>query len=173
MRHLTILLLCVLTLLAASCRSTRHAASTPLEAVEEAVPAQQKRQHTVTNFSATVEGVSVNGQLRHVQDSALWVSVTKLVELGRALATRDSVWVSAPMMDVQFAGTYDDLSRKAGRTLTFEQLQQMATSPDAEQSIARLATEMGFHATVSLGERRQVETLAVPYRKPKPANAGK
>ena len=96
----------------------------------------------------------------------MWVTVNKLVELGRALATTDSVWVSAPMMEVNFSGTYEDLSRKAGRKLTYEMLQTLATSPNAEAELTRLAAELGFTAEVHFGERREVSHVSMPYRKP-------
>lgn len=160
-------------LFAAGCRSSRQAATAPNAGAAapgqaatpgaEAAPAAKER--TVTNFDATFEGVGMNGQLRIVQDSALWVSVTKLIEVGRGLATRDSVWISAPILDVRFAGTYADLSRKAGRTLTFDKLQQMALSDNAEQELQRLAAELGFNAKVRITSRRKVDRLGVPFKK--------
>lgn len=169
MKRLVPLLLLLLALLAASCRSTRQTATVPTgESDSPAAPAAPARQRTVTNFNATFEGVGVNGQLRIVEDSAMWVTVAKLIELGRALATPDSVWVVAPMMDVAFGGTYEDLGRKAGRTLSYELLQQMATGPDAEKELTRLAAELGFTATVRITERRSVDHVSMPFRKPQP-----
>lgn len=158
----------------AGCRSSRQAANAPAGAdstapgqtaapAAEAAPAAKER--TVTNFDATFEGIGMNGQLRIVQDSALWVSVTKIIEVGRGLATRDSVWISAPILDVRFAGTYADLSRKAGRKLTFDKLQQMALADNAEQELQRLAAELGFNAKVHITSRRKVDRLGVPFRK--------
>lgn len=148
----------------AGCRSTRHAVVAP---ELEPAPEPQLLERTVVGFSASVDGIDVNGQLRMVQDSALWLSVSKLIELGRGLATTDSVWVSAPMMDVSFAGTYVDLSRRVGRTITFDALQRMALADDAEAQLTRLATELGFNATVRITSRRKVDSLSLPFRKPK------
>lgn len=148
------------------CRSARHTATTPppaeVGAADEAMPEPMRE---VVGFSATVEGVGVSGQLRMVQDSALWLSVSKLIEVGRGLATADSVWISAPLMDVYFAGTYADLSRKAGRTITFAELQRMATSDNAETELSRLAAQLGFDATIRITSRRRVESLSLPFRK--------
>lgn len=153
----------------AGCRSSRHAATGERPAATGTDTTETvetpKTERTVTNFDATFEGVSLNGQLRIVEDSALWVSISKLVEVGRGLATQDSVWISAPLMDVYFAGTYTDLSRKAGRTLTFDKLQQMALSDNAEQELRRLAAALGFDATVRITSRRKVDRLSLPYRK--------
>ena len=162
--RLTIVIAFISVLVFTGCRSTRQAASTSVVA-DSGTPTEVRREYSVLNFSATVAGISANGQVRMAQDSAIWVSVSKLIELGRAMATVDSVWVSAPMMDVRFAGNYDDLSRKIGRKVSFEELQQMALSPDAEQRIARLANDMGYEATVSIKQRRRVDHLIFPFPK--------
>ena len=149
----------------AGCRSTRHTAvvGPPDAKPPEAAAPEPLRE--VVGFNATVEGVSVSGQLRMVQDSALWLSAYKIIEVGRALATRDSVWISAPLMDVHFAGTYADLSRKAARTITFDELQRMATSDNAEAELSRLAGQLGFSATIRITSRRRVDSLTLPFRK--------
>lgn len=165
-------LLCIAALLAGGCRSTRDSASTaettaPAGATAtapDATPTPTPR-YTVINFNATVEGISANGQLRMAPDSVIWVSVNKLVELGRAMATHDSVWVNAPLFDRRFAGTYADLRKATGHNVTFEKLQAIATSDDAERRIAELAAQLGFGATVSITERRTTESLRFPFKK--------
>lgn len=123
----------------------------------------QKRALTVTNFTATVGGVSVNGQLRMAEDSVIWVNVSKLFELGRAMATPDSVFVNAPLLGRSFAGTYAQASRLAKRTVSYSALQSIVTSADAEQQIEALAATLGFEATVKLGQRRKVDQLTFPF----------
>lgn len=158
-----------LALLLAGCRSTRQSVKvTPSPAADTtaqvAAPAPQ-REYTVMTFDAVVEGVSATGQLRVASDSAMWVAVYKLVELGRALATTDSVWVSVPLWDKYFAGTYADLSRMAKRELDYQSLQAMALADDAGEQIARLAAELGMNATVSIKQRKRMERLTFPFRK--------
>ena len=142
-----------LALLLAGCRSTRQSVKvTPSPAADTtaqvAAPAPQ-REYTVMTFDAVVEGVSATGQLRVASDSAMWVAVYKLVELGRALATTDSVWVS----------------RMAKRELDYQSLQAMALADDAGEQIARLAAELGMNATVSIKQRKRMERLTFPFRK--------
>lgn len=154
--------------LLAGCRSSREAARTGADrqgGAADSAAQEPQREYSVVNFTATVQGISANGQMRLAQDSAIWVSVTKLLEVGRALATVDSVWVSAPVFGIYFAGNYRDLSKRVGRTVTFAELQQIATSPDAEQRIVRLATELGFDANVAITGRRRAERLTFPFRK--------
>lgn len=165
MKRLFPLVLVVMALvLATGCRSTRQAAA-PVVVADSDTPVEVKREYSVLNFSATVAGISANGQLRMAQDSVLWLSVSKLIELGRAMATVDSVWVSVPMMDTYFAGTYAELSLRLGRQVTFDELQQMAQAPDAEERVVRLARELGYEASVSITKRQRVDKLSFPFRK--------
>lgn len=148
----------------AGCRSTRQVVSTPSEA---AVKPQEppRRELTVTAFTATVNGISASGQVRMAEDSVIWLNVTKLVELGRGLATQDSVWLSAPLADRYFAGSYADLERIIHRRLTYADLQAMVKADDAGEQIEALAASLGFEAKVYITARRKVEKLTFPFNK--------
>jgi len=159
----------VLSMLATGCRSIRKVSTKvpegesgqPTATVPE--PQKPKRELSVMNFTATVDGMSVNGQVRIAADSVMWVSVSKIIELGRAKATADSVWINAPIMNRKFAGTYDEVSRRAGRTVTFEWLQHIATAPDAEKQAAALARQLGIDAEIKITRRQSVDALTFPY----------
>ena len=114
------------------------------------------------NFTATVDGISVNGQVRMAEDSVVWVTVSKFFELGRVKGTADSVWVSMPMAGRSFAGTYAEASRLAKHTVTFDYLLSIVNAPDAEKRIEALAATLGFKATVRLGQPKQVDRLTFP-----------
>ena len=155
-------------LLLAGCHGTKRAARTiepPAAPVEEPA-APQKRTYTVVTFDATVEGVTVNGQLRMAEDSAMWVSVSKIIEVGRAMCTPDSLWLRAPLLGRDDALDYAALRRLTGKDITFAEMQQIATADDAEERIAALARQLGFDATVRITARRRVERLSFPYTKP-------
>lgn len=156
---LKIYILMLLAVLATGCRSTRQTIVTP---VEEPAPA---RELTVTTFTAMVNGVSATGQLRVARDSVMWVSVNKLVELARGMATRDSVWLTLPLGDKRFAGTYDDLARLTKRRYSYDELQAMALADDAGEQISRLAASLGFNAEVYITGRKRVSKLTFPFRK--------
>lgn len=157
--------------LLAGCRSNRHTAVADTTAVPPAVPAADTtatvptRVYTVVNFTATVEGVNANGQLRVAEDSVMWVSVNKLIELGRAMATPDSVWINAPLFDKRFAGTYAEMSRMAKRSISFEQLQAIAMSDNAAEQLQRLAAQMGIDAKVRITGRTTEPSLRFPFQK--------
>ena len=156
-------------LLAVGCRSTKQVVNgdvqdnreTPVVQESTDLPAQ-KRTLEAANFTAVVDGINVSGQLRMAEDSVIWVAVYKLVELGRAKATVDSVWVNVPLMGRSFAGTYAEVSRMAKRQVNFEALQSILNSDDAERQIEALAATLGFDAKVSMGQRKKVERLSFP-----------
>ena len=165
------LTMCVTALMAAGCRPVQKAAATvvpesivvPDEEKPEPVPEAQKRELTAMNFTATVDGMSVSGQVRQASDSIIWVTVSKFFELGRAKATVDSVWVSVPLAGRRFAGTYAEASRVAKREVSFDALQGILGAPDAERQIEALAATLGFEATVRLGQRQKMESLTFPF----------
>jgi len=162
------LLILLLPLLFASCHSSRKVTRDNAEekAVEVPAPQAPKRTYTVMNFEGSVEGISVNGQLRIAEDSAMWVSVIKLIEVGRAMCTPDSLWLSAPLLGHDDAIDYAGLQRMTGVKTTYDELQQTAMASDAEERIARIAQQLGFTAKVHITQRRQVEHLTFPYTKP-------
>lgn len=162
-RYSYILVIAAVALLAVGCRSTRQAATTA--PVEVAAPAAPQRQLSVITFTAIVEGISASGQMRVAEDSVLWVSVNKLIELGRAKATKDSVWVTTTFGDHHFAGSYDDLQRLTKRRITFDEMQAMAMAEDGGEQISRLAASLGFNATVYITGRRKVDRLTFPFKK--------
>lgn len=160
-----VLTLAVLTL--GGCRSSRETVAPAGPTTDTVTPVRMpQREYTVANFTASVAGITASGQMRIAQDSALWVSVSKLMEIGRAMATVDSVWVTAPMAGIRFAGTYVELSKRIGRTVSYDELQTIATSDDAAERMVRLARELGFDASVSFKRSQQVEHLTFPYKKP-------
>ena len=154
----------VLLLLAVGCRSTRQAVVATPEAVTQ--PQEPpRRELTVTTFTAMVSGISASGQVRMAEDSVIWVNVTKLVELGRGLATKDSVWLSVPLADRYFAGSYADLQRITKRRLTYADLQAMVSADDAGEQIEALAASLGYEAKVYITARRKVDKLTFPFKK--------
>lgn len=161
---LRIYVLLLAAVLAVGCRSTRQAVvATPEAATQPQEP--PRRELTVTTFTAMVNGISATGQVRMAEDSVIWLSVTKLVELGRGLATQDSVWLSVPLADRYFAGSYADLQRITKRRLSYADLQAMVAADDAGEQIEALAAAMGYEAKVYITGRRKVERLTFPFRK--------
>ena len=163
----TKILLLLFAVLATGCHTTRKAATAPEPVVEEVVLAPApKRTYTVMTFEGNVEGVNVNGQLRIAEDSVMWVAVYKLIEVGRAMCTPDSLWLRAPLLGHDDAMDYADLRRMTGFDISYDEMQQMALAPDAEQRLAALAHRLGIQASVHILQRRHMDYLSFPYDKP-------
>lgn len=157
-------------MLMAGCHVSRKAAepapAAPVPAEEPTAPTQEpRRTYTVMNFTGEAEGITVAGQLRVAEDSAMWVSLTKIIEVGRAMATRDSLFLRAPMLGYDVATDYAALSRRLKRKVTYDDLQAIALSDNAEEQIGRLSEQMGFKVAVHFIRRRQVESLTFPFPK--------
>ena len=149
----------LMAMMAVGCRSTRQAsAPTPVETPSESL-------YTVMTFTGTVEGISVNGQVRMEHGKVIWCSVSKFIELGRAMATPDSVWLRAPLLGRNDAGDYRMVKRRTGLDISFADLQDILEADDAEQRIANLARRFGVTLTVKIKKRERVDTLTFPFRK--------
>lgn len=119
-------------------------------------------------FTCSTQGITATGQLRLQPDSILWVSASKVIELGRACFTKDSVVVYAKVMGRCFRGSYDDIYRRFHYRTTFEDVVKMMTATDAEQQIATLVRPFNIEVEIRLDPWQQVEKLRFPL--PIPAN---
>lgn len=157
-KRLRILTLWVVGLLAvatmAGCRSTRTATPTPTE---------QPSEYSMMRFTGTVDGMSIDGQVRREHGKVIWVSVSKLIELGRAMATQDSVWLRVPLMDRYQQGDYRDLERMAKMKITFADLEAILESDDAERQIAELGKRFGAEVKVRITKRERTGKLSFPF----------
>ena len=147
----------MLALTTVGCRSTQGVSSTPRQA--------ERHDYTVMTFTGTVDGMSVSGQVRMDRDKVIWCSVSKFIEVGRAMATPDSVWVKAPLLGQDRKGNYNDLSRVAKTPLTFADLQGILESDDAERRIEELARRLDITMQVRITRREKVENLSFPFNK--------
>lgn len=119
-------------------------------------------QYYTANFTCSAMGYNANGQLRMQPDSVIWVSASKIIELGRARFTTDSAIVYAKVMGRCFRGTYADLQRRFGVITSFNQLSALLMAPDAEEQLTRLALSFGVEATLQLEPWKRVESLTFP-----------
>ena len=177
MKHwTTIAALCCLTLLLATgCRSTEKVTTTappadttttqPGEVIPPAPVVKPKPEFTTITFSGEADGISFNGQLRMAKDSVIWCSFSKIIELGRAMATRDSVWVRIPLIGRDDAGDYGMVKRLTGASLTYDQLQGILLSDNPEEEIRRLAKRLGYDVTVRIKRKERVNSLTFPFNK--------
>ena len=124
-----------------------------------------KTEYTTITFSGEADGISFNGQLRMAKDSVIWCTFSKIIDLGRAMATHDSVWVSIPLLGKNKAGDYTMVKRLTGVNTTYDELQAILLSEDPEGGIKRLAKRMGHDVTVRIKRRERVDKLTFPFDK--------
>ncbi|MGX8712831.1 MAG: DUF4292 domain-containing protein [bacterium] len=151
-------LVALAALLVAGCRSSQPVATA--SGTSSSAP-----RYTVLTFDATVNGISVDGQLRMARDSVIWCSLSKFVEVGRAMATPDSVWVNLPLTGGKRKGNYLTVKRLTGVSVDFRQLESIVDGPDTAERIEALARQMGYDATVKIKRREEATHLTFPFKK--------
>lgn len=166
----------VILLLATGCRShrdaTRHSKPDTTAAIlidVPVVPSSVPHYYTA-NFTALVQGYSVNGQLRIQSDSIVWLSASKVIELGRACFTPDSAVIYAKVMGRAFRGTYTDFYRRFHYRTTFDELYRLVMSNDAEAQLADIISSIGLEATVRLSPVKEVDSISFPMAVPNKVN---
>lgn len=105
------------------CRSQRSLPEGPQAEVPQPTAGPTTLQRP---FTATVEGMNVGGQVRWQRDSVVWVSASKLIELGRARITRDSLLAYIPPYNQYVRMDMATVRRQFG--LDFDSLQRVLLS---------------------------------------------
>lgn len=106
-------------------------------------PEAQQRQNCpyerlTGTFECEVSGVNVNGLLRTECDSVIWITVSKIIELGRVRLTPDSVAGYVKIYNRYFKGSYEDIYKETGMRTSFGELQQKfaeAYTQDSKQVV--------------------------------------
>lgn len=163
--------LCLMALALTGCRSQKEAAATRPETRTETPPAvvtppAYVPAYYTANFACTAQGMTANGQIRMQQDSVIWLSATKVIELGRAMLTPDSVKVYVKVAGRCFRGSYMDIYRRFRYRTTFDEVQKMLTAPDAEKQIEALVKSFGIEAEIQLDPWKKADKLTFPFAVP-------
>lgn len=153
----------------AGCTAHRQAVVDPRPTEEP--PELPTRVYRSANFSCAVAGTTVSGQVRMAEDSIIWASVSKVIELGRATATPDSVIVYAKAMGRCFRGTYDDIYTRFHYRTSFADLQEMLLAPDADEQLRLLALRFGVDASVHFQPWRELKEPSFPMYVPPQARS--
>lgn len=127
-----------------ACRSHRHVVTPP---VTDSTPVAQQDSATVkptatvrldtirdasfntycANYSCTVDGVNVNGQIRIEHDSIIWISINKIIEVGRIMLTPTHVKAYVRIANKYYDGDYATLSRRFGIDIDYYTLEALLT----------------------------------------------
>ncbi len=79
------------------------------------------------NFSCEVDGITVNGQIRIVHDSAIWISLNKIIEVGRVLITPTRVQGYVKLMNKYIDDDYATLAQQWGVDADYATLEALLT----------------------------------------------
>ena len=155
----------------AGCRSHREATRPTLSPQTDSVAATQEEPPTplpyrTARIYATVQGTRVEGQLRMQPDSVIWMSATKIIELGRAMCTPDSVVIYAKVTGQCFRGSYRDVYRRFGWRTDFATLQTLVTDPQAGEELSAIARRFNIEASVRIADWKEVEKTTFPMAIP-------
>ncbi|MBQ0016279.1 MAG: DUF4292 domain-containing protein [Bacteroidales bacterium] len=136
--HILIFLLAVITLV--GCRHTRNISderplAVPNADVSVAEPVFHcPYQYLSAAFECKAGSMECNGLLRTECDSLIWVSVSKIIEIGRVVFTPDSITCYLKIYNRYFKGSYEDLFRITGYQTSFDELQQQISDAYTQQS---------------------------------------
>lgn len=149
----------------AGCLGPRETSgSTPSHGGSPSQPSTPR--YYTTNFTCTTQGVTANGQMRMQPDSIVWASVSKILELGRARLTPDSVVVYVKITGSCFRGTYADLYRRFHYRTSFAEVTKMLMSDNAEKQIADIIKAFDLDAEVTMEPWKRADRLTFPFSVP-------
>ena len=165
-RQLYILPLAVAVALifATACKSTKPSA-TPSTKVRPSVADNSMANNKIDdldfetlsmNFSTEIMDVSVSGQIRMLKDRIIWVSISKLIELGRVKMTPDSVYAYVKVKNQAFQGTYEQFQKKFGIAINFDIAQAIIIGNDISSYTEGTPTYKvtGNTTTIAFDQRR-------------------
>lgn len=138
MKKLTYIILAALAMATTGCRSHKHLThSTANDSTTVTTTKPDEKpirldtiqnvvfRHYSANFSCRVDGIDVNGQIRMTHDSIIWVSINKIIELGRVVLTPTRVQGYVKIMDKYFDGTYDELRKRWGIDIDYATMEAL------------------------------------------------
>ncbi|MBQ9587661.1 MAG: DUF4292 domain-containing protein [Bacteroidales bacterium] len=77
------------------------------------------------NFSCVVDGMTASGQIRLMCDSVIWVSLSKVIEIGRAKFTPSHVSAYIKLINKSFNGDYALIAKRYGVDVDFATMQAL------------------------------------------------
>lgn len=173
MKKYLIIVLAITCSLLTGCRSTKPAAEKPTSKPSTTEVAKPKVEYYSATVEGSYEGISVSGLVRMEKDKIIWVSLSKFIELGRAVATPDSVHAYVKILNSAFHGTYADLEKKCGIHTDFATLQKIlmehypADNKTSEICLPRYKSKICGKVRFKTFERS--ENLSFPLNIPKNA----
>lgn len=126
------------------------------------------------NFTAEAKGFAANGTLRMKRDSIIWLSLSKIVEIGRAEFTPDSLFAYIKLNNKFVACSYADLHKRLGIDIDFPALQKILLGKGSRYNIVQVeyddfdtigGEEFPHKLNFTLNDKRFYTTGQVNYSK--------
>lgn len=113
------------------------------------------------NFSCTIDGISLNGQIRLLNDSVIWVSINKVIELGRAIFTPTRARGYVKLINKYYDGDYKGIAKRWGVDMDFSTMQALLLGNRPPQCVPNSNAErhgdtVTLSCTQNAGNARQV-----------------
>jgi len=148
--------------------------TTPAQATDSGATTTPATGHIrfAANFQCTFQGIRLTGMLRMQEDSIIWLSISKIVELGRARLTPDSILVYARATQQYYKGDYASLHKVTGYRIDYGRLQPVFLDAYRERrrdvdivvEHERRQDTLHLEFTHYTAVREQGYPLTIPYR---------
>lgn len=133
----------------------------------------QQPRYLSAPFRCSAQGHEASGLLRMATDSLIWINASKVIELGRAVATPDSVFAYVKINNTYFRGNYQDLKQATGVNTTFAQLQRRIQnslqSNDKKLSANIHTSQYNLQGTAQFSRVDTLASCSFPFSIPKNA----
>lgn len=116
------------------------------------------------NFSCEIEGFTVNGQIRIVHDSCIWISINKIIEVGRVMITPTRVSGYSRVLDKYYDGTYEEVRKRWGIDVDYATIEAMIVGncpPNCKRS--KEPERKGEHVTLWYDQGKRKVTMTKDY----------
>lgn len=178
MKRKIVFLLCTLAILFAGCRSRKEAPSQPPAPKPPVVVKPEPEPETFSTFNGTFTctagGITVNGLVRMQRDSVIWMSATKLIELGRLKATPDSVTAYVKPLNQYLRDGIRKLQSRYKTDLDYKMLQNVLTgqpvnTPSLRATYSDTVSVNGLpfpsHIKIDILDHRLRKSVVIKYSK--------
>lgn len=172
-RHTILCLLTCAALIWGGCRSHRELGRTtePTDSIPS-TPASGQRTCFAANFQCETDDWSCSGMMRVKEDSIIWVSLSKVVELGRMTLTPDSICIYVRFSQRYYRGDYATLNTYSGYHIDYASIQEILLDayrnkkPAADLILRSNQQQDTFHLTFTRYSkvREQTYPLHIPDR---------
>lgn len=167
----------LLLLTAAACKEAQHVdavpqVAKPLTQFTDTADTTKGYEYMQTNFTCQLNGIRASGQLRIHRDSVIWVSLTKLVELGRVRLTPDSCRAYIKLTNQHIACTYDQLRNDLQLDVDFATVQSVLTGGGSRKALLLVdyddfdtidGHELPLSLDITLNDRRFYNNVHLSY----------